>query len=55
MHTDHTPTAQPFSADELARLRRQDRQAGGVVAGLMTIIFLVGLVLYAAIAYVCVP
>lgn len=55
MHTDPAPTAAPFDAEELARLRRQDRLAGGVVAGLMTVIFLIGLVLYAAIAYVCLP
>ncbi len=53
MHTDHTPTASPLSEDELAHLHRQDRKAAGIVAGLMTVIFFICLILYAAIAWVC--
>jgi hypothetical protein len=37
----------------MALLHRQDRLAAGMVAGLMGVIFFLGLLLYAGIAWVC--
>jgi len=50
MH-DHPPASPSLDPIEQERLHRQDRFAAGVVAGLMTVIFLFGLVLYAVIAW----
>jgi hypothetical protein len=55
MHNDHAPAPTPLPAAELERLHQQDRLAAGLVAGLMTVIFAIGLVLYGAIAYLSMP
>ena len=54
-HDQPTTNSAPFSEVEIQHLQRDDIEAARVVAGLMTIIFLIGLVLYAAITYLVSP
>jgi hypothetical protein len=44
--------ALPFTAEAWLGFQKADRHSGGVVVGLMTAIFTIGLVLYATIAYI---
>lgn len=50
-HPDHPAAAAPFSEAELREFRTSDKGAGGAVSVLMTTIFLIGLLMYAVIAY----
>jgi hypothetical protein len=43
----------PFSPAEMAQLHSDDRYAAGAVVVLMTVIFTIGLIMYATIAYIC--
>ncbi len=43
----------PFSPAEMEHLHSEDRYAAGAVVVLMTVIFSIGLVMYATIAYIC--
>jgi hypothetical protein len=59
-HTEHDhhetpPGPSPFSDQEWARFQAEDRGAGAAVVGLMTGIFLIGLVLYIGVAVACWP
>jgi hypothetical protein len=44
-------TTQPFTEAEIAEFQRSDRQAGGSVVVLMTLIFTIGVLLYGTIDY----
>jgi hypothetical protein len=45
-------SARPFSADEWQSLRREDKIAGGYVAGIMLAIFSLAVLAYALIGFV---
>ena len=48
-----TGSAPLFPTEEWLQFQRSDLGAGKVVVGLMASIFVVGLLLYSAIAYIC--
>jgi hypothetical protein len=56
MHETHNgPTAaleRPFTDQEWQNFQKDDVVAGGMIVGLMTAIFTVGLFLYATIAFI---
>jgi hypothetical protein len=53
-HDHHSPAAnlKPFTDQEWAQLQKDDILAGGMIVGLMTGIFTIGLVLYFSIAMI---
>ncbi len=54
MTETHAPdVAIPFSPAEMEHFHSEDRHAAGVLVVLMTVIFSIGLLLYATIAFIC--